>query len=92
MVSAVERPAVDTWKNCRDPAKSKPHQGKREMERRMRRMAPELPEGVRILNGKLQLCCCACDKWYESSLSLSEIQTDYDPDSSYCGSGPRCCP
>lgn len=74
------------------PNRYKPHQGRREMERRRRRMAAELPEGVRMLNGELQLRCRVCEKWYESQLCLSDIQTDYDPDYSYCGGSPCCCP
>lgn len=74
------------------PNRYKPHQGKRERARRQEQIERGLPDGVRLFNGELQLCCCVCDRWYESPLGLSDIQTDYEIGSSYCGNGPRCCP
>lgn len=83
---------IDSLPKGSTPNRYKPHQGKRERTRRQRQIERGLPEGVRLFNGELQLCCCVCDRWYESPIGLSDIQTDYDPDSSYCGSSPRCCP
>ena len=83
---------LDSLPKGSTPNRYKPHQGKRERARRQEQIERGLPEGVRLFKGELQMRCCACDKWYESPLGLSEIQTEYDPDGSYCGSGPRCCP
>lgn len=49
----------------------------------------ELPEGVwEFADGKYKAKCCCCDNYYELYCDLSE----FDPEYSYCGSGPRCCP
>lgn len=50
---------------------------------------PELPDGVyKRADGALEAECRSCGKWYELPCDPEE----YDPDYSYCGGSPRCCP
>ena len=73
------------------PNRYKPHQGKRERARRQEQIERGVPDGVRLFKGELQMRCRACDEWYESFIGLDEVK-EYDPDYSYCGRSPRCCP
>ena len=83
---------IDALPKGPTPNRYKPHQGRKERERRMAQIERSLPDGVRLFDGKLEQLCCACDEWYESPICLSEVEALYDPSYSYCGRSPMCCP
>lgn len=52
-----------------------------------------LPLGVYELHskpGKYFADCCSCGESYE--LPVDPTEDGFDPDMSYCGRSPRCCP
>lgn len=55
------------------------------------RMAPDLPEGFRMIDGEVHAVCCCCEQWKPLPVGLDEIG---DPESyqHHCGGSPRCCP
>jgi hypothetical protein len=56
--------------------------------------APEpetmLPDGLWESDGKIMATCRGCDRSYEYPCDPDE--DGFDPDMSYCGGSPRCCP